>query len=81
MIIAPDLRQADIVFSYIVANFEASPILRQLIENQTARTLKLSNRSTIEVRASDFRRLRGLTLVEAICDEVAFFLSDDSAKS
>ena len=79
LIIAPDLRQADIVFSYIVANFEASPILRQLIENQTARTLRLSNQITIEVRASDFRRLRGLTLVEAICDEVAFFLSDESS--
>jgi hypothetical protein len=79
LIIAPDLRQADIVLGYIVANFEGSPILRQLIESQTARTLKLTNKIDIEVRASDFRRLRGLTLVEAICDEVAFFLSDDSA--
>ena len=77
--IAPDLRQADIVFGYIVACFEASPILRQLIESQTARTLKLTNKIDIEVRASDFRRLRGLTLVECICDELAFFLSDDSA--
>lgn len=77
--IAPDLRQADIVFGYIVACFEASPILRQLIESQTARTLQLTNRITIEVRASDFRRLRGLTLIEVICDELAFFLSDDSA--
>ena len=67
------------MFGYIVAAFENSPILRQLIESQTARTLKLTNKIDIEVRASDFRRLRGLTLVEVICDEVAFFLSDDSA--
>lgn len=79
LIIAPDLRQADIILGYIIANFEQSPILRQLIESQTARTLRLTNRIIIEVRASDFRRLRGLTLVEVVCDEVAFFLSDDSA--
>ena len=79
LIVAPDQRQADVTFNYIVANFEASPILRQLIEGQTVRTLRLTNRVTIEVRASDFRRLRGLTLVEVICDELAFFLSDNSA--
>ena len=41
--------------------------------------MRLTNKITIEVRATDFRRLRGLTLIEVICDEVAFFLSDDSA--
>ena len=35
LIVAPDQRQADIIFGYIVANFEGSPILRQLIESQT----------------------------------------------
>ena len=79
LIVAPDQRQADVTFNYIVANFEASPILRQLIEGQTVRTLRLTNKITIEVRASDFRRLRGLTLIEVICDEVAFFLSEDSS--
>ena len=79
LIVAPDQRQADVTFNYIVANFEASPILRQMIENQTARTLRLTNRITIEVRASDYRRLRGITLIEVICDEVAFLLSEDSS--
>ena len=31
------------------------------------------------MRAADFRHLRGITLVECVCDEVAFLLSDDSA--
>jgi hypothetical protein len=35
--------------------------LRQLIEQRSATTLKLSNKVDIEVRASDFRRLRGPT--------------------
>jgi hypothetical protein len=79
LIIAPDQRQADIVLGYIEANFEGSPILRQLIEARMARTLKLSSKVDIEVRASDFRRLRGLTLIECIADESAFWLSDESA--
>ena len=41
------------------ANFLGSPILRQLIEARTQRTLRLTNGIDIEVRASDFRRLRG----------------------
>ena len=57
LIIAPDQRQADIVLDYITATFETSPILKQLIETRTQRSLKLTNRIDIEVRASDFRRL------------------------
>ena len=78
LIIAPDQRQADIVLDYITATFETSPILKQLIETRTQRSLKLTNRIDIEVRASDFRRLRGLTLLACICEESAFFLNENS---
>jgi hypothetical protein len=76
--IAPDQRQADIVLDYVTAYFEDSPILRQLIEARVARSLRLTNGITIEVRASDFRNLRGPTYVCAICDESSFFLNDNS---
>jgi hypothetical protein len=79
LIIAPDQRQADVVLDYVTANFEASPILKQLIETRTARSLKLTNKIDIEVRASDWRRLRGLSLVTCICDEVSFFLNENSS--
>jgi hypothetical protein len=79
LIIAPDQKQADIVIDYIEANFKSSPILRQLIESRTARELRLNNGIDVEVRASDFRRLRGPTYIAVIADEVAFWLSDSSA--
>jgi hypothetical protein len=79
LIIAPDQKQADICLDYIAANFEASPILKQLIESRTARELRLTNHIDIEVRASDFRRLRGPTYIAVIADEVAFWLSDSSS--
>jgi hypothetical protein len=77
--IAPDQNQADIVLNYITAAFEQSPILRQLIETRTQRALKLTNRIDIEVRASDFRRLRGPTYVAVIADESAFWLNENSS--
>jgi phage terminase large subunit-like protein len=62
LIIAPDQKQADICLNYIAANFEQSVILNQRVESRTARVLSLTNGIDIEVRASDFRRLRGPTL-------------------
>jgi hypothetical protein len=79
LLIAPDQRQAMICLDYIEATFDGSPILRQLIEARTAGTLRLKNRINIEVRASEFRNLRGPTYVAVIADESAFWLNDNSA--
>ena len=79
LIIAPDQKQATICLDYIEANFKGSPILRQLVESRSQRSLKLTNKIDIEVRASDFRTLRGPTYVAVICDESAFWYSENSA--
>src|SRR5262249_12446295 len=79
LIIAPDQRQADIVLDYIEANFRNSPVLKQLVEARTQRTLKLTNNIDIEVRSSDFRRLRGPTYIAVIADESAFWLAENSS--
>jgi hypothetical protein len=81
LIIAPDTAQADICLNYVTATFERSPILRQLIETRTQRTLRLKNRIDIEVRAADFRRLRGPTYVAVIADESAFWLSSENSSN
>jgi hypothetical protein len=81
LIIAPDQRQALVVLNYIAAAFESSPMLRQLVESRTADTLSLRTNIDIEVRASSFRRLRGSTLIAVICDEAAFFMTDDSSSN
>jgi hypothetical protein len=75
--IAPDQRQAGIVLAYAEAAFEQSPILRQLIASRSSDTLSLTNGINIEVRASNFRRLRGPTFVAVIADEAAFWYSDE----
>jgi hypothetical protein len=82
LIIAPDQRQSAICLDYIEAAFRGSAVLRQLVESRTATQLRLSNGIDIEVRASDFRRLRGPTYVAVICDESAFYFNaEDSANA
>jgi hypothetical protein len=77
--IAADQRQADVILDYAEAAFRDSPILAQLIEARTARELRLNNGITVEVRAADFRRLRGLTFIGCIADEVAFWMNEESS--
>jgi hypothetical protein len=77
LLIAPDQRQAAIALDYANAAFEQSPILKQLIANRNSDTLTLTNGISIEVRAASFRRLRGPTYIAVICDEAAFWYSDE----
>jgi len=81
LIIAPDQRQATIVLDYVTANFESSPILKQLIEVRTERVLRLNNGVAVEVRASDYRTLRGPTYLCVIGDEIAFWMTDPDTSS
>jgi hypothetical protein len=54
-------------------------MLRQLVVTRTAESVELSNRITIEIHTASFRAVRGYTVVAAICDEIAFWRSEDSA--
>jgi hypothetical protein len=80
LIIASDQEQALTCLSYVEAAFMGSPLLRQLIESKTQKQIRLTNKLLIMVRASDYRRVRGVTLLLAIADEAAFWASTaDSA--
>jgi hypothetical protein len=77
--IAANQRQASVAFDYACGIFDALPMLAQLVTNRTADTLSLSNGIDLEVRASSFRGLRGVTAVAVLGDEVAFWNVDDAA--
>lgn len=78
MCIAPDQRQSRILLDYIEACFQQSPILSQLLEDRIADTLRLTNGIDVEVRSASFRRVRGVTSVAVLVDEVAFLMSEGS---
>ncbi len=81
LVIAPDQRQARVQLDYIRGVFQSSPLLAQLIANETADSIELKNGVTIEVRAASFRRLRGITALGVICTEAAFFYTDETSEN
>jgi hypothetical protein len=54
-------------------------MLRALVINRTADSVDLSNRVIIEIHTASFRSVSGYSIVAAVCDEIAFWRSEDSA--
>jgi len=80
MVIATDRRQTRVIFRYIRGMISETPLLADLIERETADTLELSNGVSIEVGTASYRSTRGYTLAAVLCDEIAFWPTDDSAE-
>jgi hypothetical protein len=57
----------------------ASPLLAPLLVKAGTDVLELANGARIEVRSSNFRSVRGVTLAAGIVDEVAFLRDETSA--
>jgi hypothetical protein len=78
MLLAADRRQARVLIRYVKAFLEGVPMLRSMIENETADSIALTNQVTIEIHTASFRSVRGYTICAAICDEIAYWRSDES---
>lgn len=78
IIIAPTRQQARIIHRYLAGFFNENPMLKRMILRETQWEIELTNRICITVLSGDFRSLRGFTSVAAICDELAFFMSEGS---
>ena len=78
LLIAPDKKQAKVLLDYAEGTLQSTPLLSQLLEARTAETLTLTTGIVLEVRSASLRRIRGLTCVAVLGDEVAFWMSDDS---
>jgi hypothetical protein len=80
MVIAADRRQARVIIRYIAAMLTRIPILKQMVTRETADSFDLSNFVTIEVGTASFRTTRGYTYCAVLCDEIAFWRTDDAAE-
>jgi hypothetical protein len=79
LVCAVDRTQAKVVFEYIRALLTEIPALRPLVVSEAAEVIELRHRVRVEVRSSSYRRVRGVTLLAAILDEVAFLRDEASA--
>jgi len=78
-IIAADRRQARNVFRYVNGLLDGCPMLARLVASRTAESVELTTGVSIEVHTASFRSIRGYTVIGAVCDEIAYWRSDDSA--
>src|SRR5262249_40321819 len=64
---------------YVRALLNAVPMLAAMIERQDSESIDLDNSITIEITTASFRTIRGYTVVAALCDEIGFWHSEESA--
>jgi hypothetical protein len=55
-------------------------MLASLIDREAAEAIDLTNAVSIEIHVASYRTTRGYTLAAVLCDEIAFWRSDDSAE-
>jgi len=79
MLLAADRRQARVIMRYVLGLLDGVPMLAGLVAHRTAESVELTNGITIEIHTSNFRAVRGYTVVAAIADEIAFWRSEESA--
>jgi hypothetical protein len=78
LVLAADKKQAQSIFRYLRDMLDI-PMLRGLITRETNELLELANSVSIEVVTASYRTIRGRTVVAALCDELAFWRTDEGA--
>lgn len=78
-VLAATQSQAGRAFMHIQGVLQHSPALSELIDGEpTADTIRLTAPVDIVVRPANFRTIRSITAIAAICDEVAFWMIEGS---
>ncbi len=79
MLIASDRRQARVLLNYVNGFFDSIAMLAGMVRARRKDGVELTNGLTVEIVTSDFRAVRGYTIIGCICDELAFWPVGDSA--
>jgi len=80
LVIASDQDQARVVMDYIFGFFELPILADRIVRPPTKQQLEVTGGVVIEVAVNSFRSVRGYTLAAVICDEIAYWRSDQSAE-
>jgi hypothetical protein len=79
LVIATNQKQARVIFRFIKGLLTQVPMIAKMIERETAVSFDLDNGVAIEVGTASFRTTRGYTIVAALCDEIAFWYTEEDA--
>src|SRR5262249_13827669 len=75
-----DRRQARTILRYVKGLLTGVPMLAQLVDAERSDSFDLTNRVCIEIATASFKKTRGYTVAAALCDELAFWPSDNAAE-
>jgi phage terminase large subunit-like protein len=78
-IIATDRRQARVIHRYCRALLTKVPAFAELIERETEDEIALNTGVSIEIQSASFRTVRGYTMIACLCDEIAYWRSDETS--
>jgi hypothetical protein len=81
MIVAADRKQSRVILRYIHGLLTGVPMLKRMIERETAEAFDLSNKITIEVATASFKTVRGYTICAGLLDELAFWPTDEASSN
>lgn len=78
-VLAASTVQASRAFMHIAGVLQNSPDLSEMIDGEpTSDIIRLSSGIDITIHPANFRTIRGITAVAAVCDEIAFWHIDGS---
>ena len=78
-LIAQDRKQARVLMRYISGLLNGVALLKPMVDKEGIESIELTNEVDIEIHTSSFRAVRGYTVLACICDEIAYWRSDESA--
>jgi hypothetical protein len=80
-IIARTRKQGRVIYRFVKGMIEETALLKPLIVDMGAEHITLSNRVVIEISTASFRSARGYTLIAVLCDEIAYWMSDEDSRN
>jgi hypothetical protein len=78
-VLASNRSQARSIFRFVSGLLKAVEPLAAMIDTETGEFISLSNRVVIEISTASFRTTRGYSFAAVLCDEIAFWRSDESS--
>ena len=79
LVIAPVIQQAEIAFDFMRRYILESPILQQRLVKVRNNEIELRNGVVIACRPCSSTTIRGVPIISAICDEMAFWRHEQTA--
>lgn len=79
MVISQNRKQARVIYNYLQSIFEDIPMLAKMILRIDRESITLTNGVVLEVHPARFRSIRGFTCIGACLDEIAYWMTEDSA--